>query len=152
MPKIPRKSRCNNKNKTMRSIILVAAILFTFNFVKAQGVSAYILELESHTKWSAVDAGWTALRNNWVADCKAVNRAAQSASLLLTFESHVKWEAVEEKWKIRRSSWVLECKSAVTNAQVSKLLRELEANIKWSAVDDTWKNRRDAWINELKSF
>src|SRR5690606_7496345 len=91
---------------------------------QAQKVSMYILELESHTKWEAVEKNWNSVRNQWVTNCKAENTPQKSAQLLLQFESNIKWEAVEKAWSTRRSAWVKECNKASSNGQVAKLLIE----------------------------
>lgn len=116
----------------------------------AQNVSKYILELETHTKWDAVDSRWNSVRNQWVSDCNLDNIPENSARLLLQFESYLKWEAVDQSWSSRRNAWIEEGQAALVNASVARLLLELESNIKWAAVDDSWKQRRDGWVSELK--
>lgn len=119
--------------ETMRKLLILITLLLTFGFSKAQNVSRYLLELETYTKWDAVDNKWSGIRNDWVSNCNSDNSPERSAYLLLVFESHVKWSAVEENWKVRRDSWVAECNKATTNTQVARLLLDLEANIKWKA-------------------
>lgn len=134
----------------MKLLIVLVSMAFSVQMMQAQSVSAHILELESYTKWDAVEKEWASVRKDWEAQAKKENTAVISAGLLLSFESHLKWDAVEKTWKKRRDKWVMELERAVTNNQVAALLIELESNIKWTAVDDKWKARREAWIAELK--
>ncbi|MBL7766712.1 MAG: hypothetical protein JNJ58_11490 [Chitinophagaceae bacterium] len=134
------------------NFLLLLLFLMAGLGTQAQSPSMYLLELENHTRWEAVDTKWKDLRNEWVAQCKLKNTPENSAQLLLQFESNVKWEAVEANWKNRRNDWVSECKQVQSNGQFIKLLLAFESNIKWSAVDESWKTRRSAWINELNAM
>lgn len=131
--------------------ILVLMVLGGFS-AKAQSVPMYLLELESHTKWDAVDAKWNSIRTQWVANIKTEKSTQKIAQLLLQFESYVKWKAVEVNWSSRRNAWVNECSLANSIGKVVKLLIEFESNLKWSAVDEKWKTRRTAWVNELDAI
>ena len=141
----------NQLNMKANLLSLLFFLIITVS-VKAQTVTMYLLELESHTRWEAVDSKWNKLREEWVSSCKAEKSSEKSAQLLLQFESNVKWDAVETNWSKRRNDWVNECNKASSSEQVAKLLLEFEPNIKWSAVDEKWKTRRSDWVNELNTM
>lgn len=145
--------KTNHFSNKMKPVLLVLLFLLAAAFsAGAQSVSLYLLELESHTKWEAVDTKWNSARSQWVSNCKIENTPEKTAQLLLQFESNVKWEAVDADWAARRNVWVNECNNAHATGQVVKLLLEFESNIKWSAVDENWKTRRQGWINELNAI
>lgn len=133
----------------LKKILPVLLCVVVFLNTKAQHVSLYTLELESYTLWSAVDAKWKDVREQWAILCKNENTVEQSGKLLLAFESYIVWAAVENNWKTRRNGWIADVKAATVFPQLAKLLTELEANIKWAAVDPRWKDRRENWIADL---
>ena len=141
-----------NKSIFMKSLFLALTVALTFTMVGAQNVSSYILELETNTKWDAVEETWKSQRTNWVSNVKSNNKPKVNADLLLLFESNLKWSSVEEGWKPKRDKWVKNCEKATSHSQVAVLLVELESNMKWTSVDEKWKKRREAWIKELMEF
>ncbi|HMR90419.1 MAG TPA: hypothetical protein PKD51_19795, partial [Saprospiraceae bacterium] len=140
----------NQINYFNMKLFLVFLMAVSFSLVNGQKVASHLLELESNTKWDAVDPQWATTRDAWVAKCVDSNSAKANADLLLLFEANIKWEAVEKSWETTRNAWVKNVGKATTNAQLANLLIELEMNIKWTSVETAWKTRREAWVKELQ--
>jgi hypothetical protein len=146
-------SECNFFQKSIMKTRLLFLFLLSFSAMTTNAqFSAYLLELESNTKWDAVEENWSGIRDQWVANCKMDNTEKVNGLMLVQFESNLKWTAVEELWKKRRDAWIKDCASVSSHAQLAKLLIELEENIKWTSVETSWKQRRTGWINELKKL
>lgn len=62
-----------------KKITFIILLVIVFSNLKAQHVSLYTLELESYTLWTAVDAKWKDVREQWAAICKNENTPQKSA-------------------------------------------------------------------------